>query len=141
MQRAAGRDDVVHDADALAVELRSVHLVDDDYLFLRGRYRLRLLYNRVLHVGLDRLARDDVVDAHARRYRVRQRDALRLGAYEHVYLSEAADFFKKRVRRLLYQLRVAEHDERRNREVRRDAYLFELARDAAEVKRIEFSHC
>ena len=41
--------------------------------FLRGRYRLRLLYNRVLHVGLDRLARDDVVDAHARRYRVRQR--------------------------------------------------------------------
>ena len=104
-------------------------------------YRLRLLYNRVLHVGLDRLARDDVVDAHARRYRVRQRDALSLGAYEHVYLSEAADFFKKRVRRLLYQLRVAEHDERRNRKMRRDAYLLELARYAAEVKRVKFSHC
>ena len=62
VERAAGRDYVVNDRDALAVKLFHVGAVHDEVLLLSSRDRLDVGDQGIVHVHLDRLADDDVVD-------------------------------------------------------------------------------
>ena len=117
-QRLAGRDHIIDDDDALAVDQLRVRLVEHERLHALRRDGLDVYLEHAAHVGFGLFAGDEIfVRAALAGHFVHQRDGFRFGCDQVVIFGRQLEKLGCAVHG---QLHVAEHDERADVQVVRD---------------------